>query len=29
VESADSDYNNAVAEFWSAKASFQKAIGEE
>ncbi len=29
MESADSDYNNAVAEFWSARASFQKAIGEE
>ncbi len=29
MESADADYNNAVDEFWSAKASFQKAIGEE
>jgi outer membrane protein TolC len=29
LESADSEYNNAVAEFWSAKATFQKAIGEE
>ena len=29
VESANSEYNNAVEEFWSAKASFQKAIGEE
>jgi len=29
LESADSEYNDAVAEFWSAKASFQKAIGEE
>ena len=29
VESANSEYNNAVDEFWSAKASFQKAIGEE
>jgi outer membrane protein len=29
MESADSEYNNAVVEFWSAKASFQKAIGEE
>jgi|HubBroStandDraft_4_1064222.scaffolds.fasta_scaffold00654_5 outer membrane protein TolC len=28
-ESADSDYNNAIEEFWSAKASFQKATGEE
>jgi outer membrane protein TolC len=29
MESADSEYNDAVADFWSAKASFQKAIGEE
>jgi len=29
VESANSEYNNAVEEFWSAKANFQKAIGEE
>ena len=29
AESADAEYNNAVDEFWSAKASFQKAIGEE
>jgi outer membrane protein TolC len=29
VEGADSDYNDALASFWSAKASFQKAIGEE
>lgn len=29
MESADSEYNNAVAEFWSARADFQKAIGEE
>jgi outer membrane protein len=29
MESANSEYNNAVEEFWSAKASFQKAIGEE
>ena len=29
VESSDSEYNDAVADFWSAKASFQKAIGEE
>jgi outer membrane protein len=29
MESADSEYNNAVDDFWSAKASFQKAIGEE
>jgi outer membrane protein TolC len=29
LESADSDYNEAMAKFWTAKASFQKAIGEE
>ena len=29
MESADSDYNNAIAEFWSARADFQKALGEE
>ncbi len=29
LDSADSDYNNAIAEFWSARADFQKAIGEE
>jgi len=29
VDSADSDYANAVASFWSAQATFQKAIGEE
>ena len=29
VDGADSDYANAVAEFWSARATFQKAIGEE
>jgi len=29
MESADGEYNDAVAEFWSARASFQKAIGEE
>jgi outer membrane protein TolC len=29
VESANSDYNEAMANFWTAKASFQKAIGEE
>ena len=29
MENADSEYNNAVTDFWSAKASFQKAIGEE
>ena len=29
VESANSEYNSAVEEFWSAKANFQKATGEE
>jgi len=29
VERANSDYDDALASFWSAKASFQKAIGEE
>ncbi len=29
MESADSEYNDAVADFWTAKANFQKAIGEE
>jgi outer membrane protein TolC len=29
VEKANSDYNQAVAEFWSARAKLQKAIGEE
>lgn len=29
VESAESDYNEAMASFWTAKANFQKAIGEE
>ena len=29
VENADSDYGDALAEFWTAKANFQKAIGEE
>ena len=29
VENANSDYDDALAEFWSAKASFEKAIGEE
>jgi len=29
VDKANSDYDDAVAEFWSAKASFEKAIGEE
>ena len=29
VESANADYNEAMAKFWTAKASFQKALGEE
>jgi outer membrane protein TolC len=29
VEEADSDYNQAIASFWTAKANFQKALGEE
>lgn len=29
VEKANSDYNEALASFWTAKANFQKAIGEE
>lgn len=29
VDGANSDYNDAMAKFWTAKASFQKAIGEE
>ncbi|HLI63824.1 MAG TPA: TolC family protein [Terriglobales bacterium] len=29
VEKADSDYNQAIASFWTAKANFQKALGEE
>lgn len=29
VDKANSDYDDALAEFWSAKASFEKAIGEE
>jgi len=29
VEGANSDYNEALAQFWTAKANFQKAIGEE
>ncbi len=29
VEKANSDYDDALASFWSAKASFEKAIGEE
>jgi outer membrane protein TolC len=29
VDKANSDYDDALAEFWSARASFEKAIGEE
>ena len=29
VDKANSDYDDALASFWSAKASFEKAIGEE
>ncbi|HKD85691.1 MAG TPA: TolC family protein [Terriglobales bacterium] len=29
VEKANSDYNEAIATFWTAKANFQKAIGED
>jgi outer membrane protein len=29
VESSNADYNEALAKFWTAKANFQKAIGEE
>lgn len=29
VEKANSDYNEAIASFWTAKANFDKAIGEE
>jgi len=29
VEGANADYNEAMAKFWTAKANFQKAIGEE
>ncbi len=29
VEQADSDFNQAIASFWTAKANFQKALGEE
>jgi outer membrane protein TolC len=29
VEAANADYNEALASFWTAKANFQKAIGEE
>lgn len=29
VEKANSDYNEAIASFWTAKANFQKAIGED
>ena len=29
VEKANSDYNEAIASFWTAKANFEKAIGED
>ena len=29
VEASNADYNEAMAQFWTAKANFQKAIGEE
>jgi outer membrane protein len=29
VEKANSDYNEAIASFWTAKANFQKALGED
>jgi len=29
VEKANSDYNEAIASFWTAKANFDKAIGED
>ncbi len=29
VQKADSDYNEAIASFWTAKANFQKALGED
>ncbi len=29
VEASNADYNDAMAKFWTAKANFQKAIGEE
>lgn len=29
LEKADSDFNQAIASFWTAKANFQKALGEE
>jgi outer membrane protein TolC len=29
VEKANSDYNEAIATFWTAKANFDKAIGED
>lgn len=29
AESADAEYNQAIASFWTAKANFQKAVGEE
>jgi outer membrane protein TolC len=29
VEKANSDYNEAIASFWTAKANFEKALGTE
>jgi hypothetical protein len=29
VQKANSDYNEAIASFWTAKANFQKALGAE
>jgi len=29
VEKANADYNEAIASFWTAKANFQKALGED
>jgi outer membrane protein TolC len=29
VEKANSDYNEAIAAFWTAKSNFQKALGAE
>ncbi len=29
VEKANSDYNEAIATYWTAKANFDKAIGED
>jgi len=29
VEKANADYNEAIASFWTAKANFQKVLGED